>query len=77
MGKTVKAAFVDQGYTGKGQAAAAREEDLRLHVVKLPQAKKRFALLPLYSVVFTILMLGNTVSLLKSSSPDLIGGVFK
>ncbi|WP_434026295.1 IS5 family transposase [[Pseudomonas] boreopolis] len=45
-GKTVKVAFVDQGYTGKEPAEAAQEEGIELHVVKLPEAKKGFVLLP-------------------------------
>jgi len=45
-GQTVKLAFVDQGYTGKEPAAAAQEEGIDLHVVKLPEAKKGFVLLP-------------------------------
>ncbi|PPU54681.1 transposase, partial [Xanthomonas codiaei] len=45
-GETVKLAFVDQGYTGEGPAEAAQEEGIELHVVKLPEAKKGFVLLP-------------------------------
>jgi len=45
-GETVKVAFVDQGYTGQEPADAAREEGIELHVVKLPEAKKGFVLLP-------------------------------
>ncbi|CBA15743.1 putative is4 transposase (fragment) protein [Xanthomonas albilineans GPE PC73] len=45
-GETVKLAFVDQGYTGKDPAEAAREEGIELHFVKLPEAKKGFVLLP-------------------------------
>ncbi|OBU69148.1 transposase [Stenotrophomonas maltophilia] len=45
-GETVKLAYVDQGYTGKDPAEAAREEGIELHVVKLPEAKKGFVLLP-------------------------------
>lgn len=45
-GQTVKVAFVDQGYTGQDAADAALEEGIQLHVVKLPQAKKGFVLLP-------------------------------
>ena len=42
----MKVAFVDQGYTGKDPAEAAQEEGIELHVVKLPEAKKGFVLLP-------------------------------
>lgn len=48
-GETVEVAFVDQGYTGAeaAQAAqAAEEQGIRLEVVKLPEAKKGFVLLP-------------------------------
>lgn len=45
-GETVKVAFVDQGYTGQEPADAAREEGIQLHVVKLPEARKGFVLLP-------------------------------
>jgi transposase len=45
-GETVEVAFVDQGYTGDEAAQAAEEQGLRLEVVKLPQAKKGFVLLP-------------------------------
>lgn len=50
-GQTVKLAFVDQGYTGNDPAAAALEEGIELHVVKLPEAKKGFVLLPRRLVV--------------------------
>ncbi|GIL12539.1 MAG: IS5 family transposase [Chloroflexota bacterium] len=45
-GETVEVAFVDQGYTGDEAAHAAQEHGLRLEVVKLPEAKKGFVLLP-------------------------------
>lgn len=45
-GKTVKVAFVDQGYTGNDAAQAAEAHGLQLEVVKLPEAKKGFVLLP-------------------------------
>jgi transposase len=44
--QSVEIAFVDQGYTGEEPAQAAQAEGLRLEVVKLPQAKKGFVLLP-------------------------------
>jgi transposase len=43
---TVELAFVDQGYTGDDAATAARSEGIRLEVVKLPEAKRGFVLLP-------------------------------
>jgi transposase len=45
-GETVEIAFVDQGYTGEQPAAAAATQGIRLEVVKLPDAKRGFVLLP-------------------------------
>ena len=45
-GQTVALAFVDQGYTGEQAAADAAAHGIRLEVVKLPEAKKGFVLLP-------------------------------
>jgi transposase len=45
-GQTVELAYVDQGYTGERAASAAQAHGLRLEVVKLPQAKRGFILLP-------------------------------
>jgi transposase len=45
-GQSVEVAFVDQGYTGDQPLEAAAEQGIRLEVVKLPEAKKGFALLP-------------------------------
>ena len=45
-GESVEVAFVDQGYTGETVAIAAQTEGIRLEVVKLPEAKKGFILLP-------------------------------
>ncbi len=45
-GEMVEVAFVDQGYTGATAAAAAAEHGIRLEVVKLPEAKRGFVLLP-------------------------------
>jgi transposase len=42
----VEVAFVDQGYTGPDPAAAAADHGIRLEVVKLPEAKRGFVLLP-------------------------------
>ena len=39
-------AFVDQGYTGRAAAEAAAGVGIRLEVVKLPEAKRGFVLLP-------------------------------
>lgn len=45
-GDTVEVAFVDQGYTGQSTAEAAATHGIRLEVVKLPEAKRGFVLLP-------------------------------
>jgi transposase len=45
-GDSVEVAFVDQGYTGENAAAAAEANGVELVVVKLPEAKKGFVLLP-------------------------------
>ncbi len=42
----VELAFVDQGYTGDEPAQAAQAQGMRLEVIKLPQAKRGFVLLP-------------------------------
>jgi transposase len=42
----VELAYVDQGYTGDQPAADAAVHGIRLEVVKLPQAKRGFVLLP-------------------------------
>ncbi len=45
-GDTVELAYVDQGYTGDQPAADAAAHGIRLEVVKLPEAKRGFVLLP-------------------------------
>jgi transposase len=45
-GDAVEVAFVDQGYTGDQPAEAAEAHNMQLEVVKLPEAKKGFVLLP-------------------------------
>jgi transposase len=45
-GEHVEVAFVDQGYIGEEVAAAAAEHGIRLVVVKHPEAKRGFVLLP-------------------------------
>jgi transposase len=44
--QSVEVAFVDQGYTGEQPAQDAKAHGLQLEVVKLPEAKKGFVLLP-------------------------------
>jgi len=45
-GETVEIAFVDQGYTGEQPARAAAAHGIQLEVVRLPDAKRGFVLLP-------------------------------
>lgn len=45
-GRRVDLAYVDQGYSGARAASAARAQGIELEVVKLPQAKRGFVLLP-------------------------------
>lgn len=45
-GDSVEIAFVDQGYTGAQAAQDAQAHHMHLEVVKLPEAKKGFVLLP-------------------------------
>src|SRR5919204_5706780 len=55
-GETVEIAFVDQGYTGPETASDAAVHGIQLEVVKLPEAKRGFVLLPkrwVVEIVFT------------------------
>lgn len=45
-GNTIELAYVDQGYTGADAEAAAGGWGIRLEVVKMPEARKGFVLLP-------------------------------
>jgi transposase len=45
-GEHVELAYVDQGYTGEEPAPAAAGHGIQLAVVKLPEAKRGFVLLP-------------------------------
>lgn len=45
-GQKVESTFVDQGYTGDKAAQVAAEHGITLEVIKLPDAKKGFVLLP-------------------------------
>ncbi|HNJ97617.1 MAG TPA: IS5 family transposase, partial [Ilumatobacteraceae bacterium] len=45
-GGTVQVAFVDQGYSGQQAADDAASQAIRLEVIKLPDAKHGFTLLP-------------------------------
>ena len=46
IGQCVHLAYVDQGYTGLKAADAAKAHGIELEVVKLPNAKRGFVLLP-------------------------------
>ena len=45
-GNTVTLAWADQGYTGDEPREAAKAQGIELQVIKLPEAKKGFVLLP-------------------------------
>ena len=45
-GETVKRAWADQSYTGEQAKSDAAQNGIELQVVKLPEAKKGFVLLP-------------------------------
>ncbi len=45
-GDSVELAYVDQGFSGDEPAQAAEQHGIHLEVVKLPQAKRGFVLLP-------------------------------
>ena len=45
-GQSVELAFVDQGYTGEQAEQDAAAHGIRLEVIKLPEAKRGFVLLP-------------------------------
>ena len=45
-GENVQLAYVDQGYTGEQAAADAAQQGMKLEVVKHPEAKRGFVLLP-------------------------------
>jgi transposase len=45
-GDSVELAYVDQGYTGPDAEIAAADEGIDLEVVKLPEARRGFVLLP-------------------------------
>lgn len=46
MEKSLEVAYVDQGYTAERPSEAAEKHRIRLKVVKLPEAKRGFVLLP-------------------------------
>jgi transposase len=65
-GTSVKLAYVDQGYDGEKSAEIAREHGIELEVVKLPDAKRGFVLLPrrwVVEVVFTQMTKADVLAL--------------
>ena len=65
-GDNVQLAYVDQGYTGETAADAAAAEGIALHVVRLPEAKRGFVLLPrrwVVEVVFTQMTKADVLAL--------------
>jgi transposase len=50
-GESIELAFVDQGYTGPKPLEAARQHGIKLEVVRLPETKRGFVLLPRRRVV--------------------------
>jgi len=58
-GDSVDLAYVDQGDTGEKPAQAAREHGIALGVVRLPEAKRGFVLLPRRWVVERSFALGH------------------
>jgi transposase len=45
-GHTLQLTWADQGYTGETASKAAQSNGIDLQIVKLPEAKKGFVLLP-------------------------------
>jgi transposase len=45
-GQSIALVYVDQGYNGEAPAEDAQEQGIRLEVIKLPEAKRGFVLLP-------------------------------
>lgn len=60
-GQTVKLAFAHPVYAGEEPAKAARDESIELQVIRLPEAKKEFVLLPRRCVV-NVVSVASTVA---------------
>lgn len=45
-GQNVELAYVDQGYTGERAVEAAKAHGIELEVIRLPEARRGFVLLP-------------------------------
>jgi transposase len=82
-GESVTLAYVDQGYTGEATAQAAEVHGITLEVVKLPEAKRGFALLPRRWVVERGCPLGSIAWLSRfrrlardyERLPEVLGGL--
>lgn len=77
-GHTVELAWADQGYTGEAASKAAQDNGIDLHIVKLPEAKKGFVLLPRRWVVersFGWLARFRKLSRDYERLPEVLGGL--
>jgi len=77
-GHTVQLAWADQGYTGDAASKAAQDNGIDLHIVKLPEAKKGFVLLPRRWVVersFGWLARFRRLSRDYERLPEVLGGL--
>jgi transposase len=77
-GSTVQVVVVDQGYTGAAPAADAATHGIRLEVVKLPEARRGFVLLPRRWVVErSFAWVGRFRRLAKDYDrvPDIVAGL--
>ena len=77
-GHTVQLAWADQGYTGEAASKAAQDNGIDLHIVKLPEAKKGFVLLPRRWVVersFGWLARFRRLSRDYERLPEVLGGL--
>ncbi len=77
-GHTVKLAWADQGYTGEAPSKAAQDNGIDLQIVKLPEAKKGFVLLPRRWVVersFGWLARFRRLSRDYERLPEVLGGL--
>lgn len=77
-GHTVELAWADQGYTGETASKAAQDNGIDLHIVKLPEAKKGFVLLPRRWVVersFGWLARFRKLSRDYERLPEVLGGL--
>ena len=78
MGHTVQLAWADQGYTGEAASKAAQDNGIDLQIVKLPEAKKGFVLLPRRWVVersFGWLARFRRLSRDYERLPEVLGGL--